>query len=530
MYKHKNAFAIITLLAITAVTGPVSAQDDLRILRRGIAGDPESLDPHRLLSAFESTIMTDMFIALATTAPDDSPIPGSAESWIVSDDGLTYTFNMRDGLLWSDGTPLDAYDFLYSFRRQLDPATASRTAEYFRPIVNAEAVSKGEKPVESLGVEAVDADTLIIRLAHPAPYFIDILAIDARPVPRHVVEKFGREWTRPENMVVNGPFKLAEWSPSSHVKLVKNASFFDADNVLVDEVFQIPSEDMGTAFRRFRSGDMDTLVFFPPNQLDFIRETMPDVLHITQGLTTELYVFNTDKPPFDDVRVRRALSMAIDRELLANRVLRTGEIPAYGYIPSTVNSYPNQARADFADWTMGQRRTEATRLLEEAGFGLGNPLTVPIRYNTVELQVKQASAISAMWKQIGVQTELINSERRVLAADRMSGNFEVARYLHVAGNYDAASFLLWLHSELSSRNFSNYESAEYNALFNAAWRENDPAERSRKTNLAEAQALKDHPMIPLYYYSGRRLVRPHVKGWVDNARGVYPSRWLSIVR
>ena len=223
------------------------------------------------------------------------------------------------GLLWSDGTPLDAYDFLYSFRRQLDPATASRTAEYFRPIVNAEAVSKGDKPVESLGVEAVDADTLIIRLAHPAPYFIDILAIDARPVPRHVVEKFGREWTRPENMVVNGPFKLAEWSPSSHVKLVKNPSFFDADNVLVDEVFQIPSEDMGTAFRRFRSGDMDTLVFFPPNQLDFIRETMPDVLHITQGLTTELYVFNTDKPPFDDVRVRRALSMAIDRELLANR-------------------------------------------------------------------------------------------------------------------------------------------------------------------------------------------------------------------
>jgi oligopeptide transport system substrate-binding protein len=155
---------------------------------------------------------------------------------------------------------------------------------------------------------------------------------------------------------------------------------------------------------------------------------------------------------------------------------------------------------------------------------------VPIRYNTIELQVKQASAISAMWKQIGVHTELINSERRVLAADRMSGNFEVARYLHVAGNYDAASFLLWLHSELSSRNFSNYESAEYNALFNAAWRENDPAERSRKTNLAEAQALKDHPMIPLYYYSGRRLVRPHVKGWVDNARGVYPSRWLSIVR
>ena len=158
MDKHKNAFAIITLLAITAVTSPVSAQDDLRILRRGIAGDPESLDPHRLLSAFESTIMTDMFIALATTAPDDSPIPGSAESWIVSDDGLTYTFNMRDGLLWSDGTPLDAYDYLYSFRRQLDPATASRTAEYFRPIVNAKAV---------LPIPGLEASTIISDLCQP---------------------------------------------------------------------------------------------------------------------------------------------------------------------------------------------------------------------------------------------------------------------------------------------------------------------------------------------------------------------------
>ena len=455
----------VVALAITAFASPVGAQEELRVLRRGGAGDPESLDPHKIMSSFESTIMTDMFVALATTAADDGAIPGSAESWTISDDGLVYTFDMRDGLLWSDGTPIDAYDFEYTFRRQLDPATASRTAEYFRPIVNAEAISKGDMPIESLGVETVDADTFVIRLSHPAPYLMDILAIDARPVPQHVVEKYGRAWTRPENMVVIGPFKLAEWAPSSHVKLVKNPYFFDAENVLLDEVFHIQSEDMNTAFRRFRAGDLDTLVFFPPDQLPFIQETMPEVLHITPGLTTELYIFNTQKPPFDDVRVRRALSMAIDREVLVTRVLRTGETPAYSYIPPTVNNYPRRPSANFAEISMDQRRTEARRLLTEAGFGPDNPLSVPIRYNTQDLQARQAIAIAAMWRQIGVQAELINTERKVLAADRVTGSFEVARYLRVAGNYDAASFLQFIHSELSSRNFMKFNSAAFNALF-----------------------------------------------------------------
>ena len=518
--------AIILISAFLA--GEAVPQDGVRTLRRGGAGDPESLDPHKIMAAFESTILTDMFVPLATTSADDRPIPGSAESWTVSDDGLVYTFDMRDSMVWSDGTPMDAYDFLYTFRRQLDPATASRTAEYFRPLVNAEAISKGEMPIERLGVEAVDADTLVVRLAHPAPYLMDILGIDARPVPRHVVESHGTEWTRPENMVVNGPFKLAEWLPGSHVKLVKNPNFYDADNVMLDEVFHVPSEDMNAAFRRFRAGDLDALVFFPPDQLSFIEETMPEVLRITPGLTTELYLFNTEEPPFDDVRVRRALSMAIDRETLVNRVLRTGELPAYSYIPPTVLTYPRRPRVDFADMTMDERRQEAGRLLSDAGFGPDNPLTVTVRYNTQELQSRQAAAIAAMWRQIGVQTELINSERRVLAADRTSGNFEIARYLHVAGNYYPTPFLQFIHSTLSSRNFVRYNSPDFDALFDRAWYAADLDERAARMFEAEAKALEEQPMIPLYFYSGRRLVRPYVKGWVDNARGVYPSRWLSI--
>jgi oligopeptide transport system substrate-binding protein len=517
------------LIAIALALIAVSVQAQTPgVLRRGGGGEPESMDPHKILSAFESTIMTDMYLPLATTAADDSAIPGSAESWTISDDGLTYTFDMRDGLKWSDGTPMDAYDFIYTFRRQLDPVIASRTAEYFRPIVNAEAVYRGELPVERLGVEAPDADTLVIHLRHPAPYMIDILAIDARPVPRHLVEELGDDWAKPGNIVVNGPFTLEAWSPGSDVKLMKNENFFDAENVKLDVVYHVPSEDMNTGFRRFRAGDLDALVFFPPEQLSYIQGNMPDSLRVTPGLTTECYLINTQRPPFDDVRVRRALSMAIDRETLVNRVLRTGEQPAYSYIPPTMRDYPDRPQMDFADWTMDERRAEAKRLLTEAGFGPDNPLVVPLRYNTQDLQARQAAAIAAMWRQIGVQTEMLNTERRILAADRQNNNFDVARYLHVAGNYDAASFILQLHSGLSSRNFTGYDSKTFNDLFERAWVINDPVSRGAAMYEAEAQALEDQPMIPLYFYEGRRLVRPYVKGWVDNARGVYPSRWISI--
>jgi len=192
-----------------------------------------------------------------------------------------------------------------------------------------------------------------------------------------------------------------------------------------------------------------------------------------------------------------------------------------------VRNYEKRPKADFANLTMEERRVEAKRLLTEAGFGPGNSLVVPLRYNTQDLQARQAAAIGAMWQQIGVQTELFNTERKMLASDRMNNNFSVARYLHVAGNYEPASFIQFLQSDLSSRNFTQYDSETFNALFLKAWHVNDPEERARLTYEAEQQALADQPMIPLYFYSGRRLVRPNISGWVDNARGVYPSRWLA---
>lgn len=527
---NKNILSFITLLSLFLILNIAthSNAEDLGILRRGVSGDPLTLDPHKILTAFESTIMTDLYVALATTSADDKVIPGSAESWTISEDGLKYVFKMRKNLKWSDGTPLNSYDFLYSLRRQVDPKTASRTVEYFRPILNASEIYKGIEPVEKLGVYAPDSETLIIKLSYPAPYLMEILSIDGRPVPKHIIEKHGDNWIRPENIVVNGAFNLEEWIPGSYIKLKKNKNFYDEKNVKLSNVFHIIVEDLNTGFRRFRAGEIDTIVLFPPEQLSFIKKKMPETLKIIPGLSTEFYIFNVKKKPFDDSRVRLALSMAIDREILVEKVLKTGEVPAYSYIPPTMNGYSSRPSVGFANLSMIQRKEKAIKLLEEAGFNNENPLVVPLRYNTQDLQSRQAAAISAMWKTIGVKTNLINTERKVLASDRANSNFSVARYLRVAGNYDATAFMLPLSKNLSSRNFMQYESEKFNELFLKAWYTNNMTERNKKIYNAEEQALLDHPMIPLYFYSSRRLVKPYVKGWVSNSRGVYPSRWVYI--
>lgn len=523
-YKTLCATCVVWLLTLNVVS-PVAAE--VQILRRGGAGDPETFDPHKFISAFEGTILTDLFMGLTVNSPDDKPLPGAATSWTFSDDGLTMTFDMRDGITWSDGTPLTAEDFVYSFHRIANPETASSSVALLSPIFNAQKISRGELPVDQLGVEAPDPDTLIVRLEHPAPYLLEILSFIGLPVPQHTLEEHGSAWIRPENIVVNGPYVLKEWVASSHIRLVKNENFYDADNLFFDEVFHVPSEDLRAGLIRFRSGDLDTLVSFPQDQLPIIEEEMPDALRIGPSLSVETYIFNTQAPPFDDARVRRALSMAIDRETLTDRVLRTGEKPAYSYIPPTALNYPKRAEADFKDVPYAERLETAKALLADAGFGPDNPLQVPLRYNTQEAQLRIASAIAAMWRRIGVETELINTERRVLAADRYQGNFEAARYLRASATYDPSFWLLNLQSELSNLNLTQYHSDTYNALFNKGWYSLDMAERAAFFYEAEAYAVADQPIIPLYFGLTRRLVKPEIEGWVDNPRGIHPSRWLS---
>ena len=498
------------------------------VLRRGGLGDPNTFDPHLRTSPWEATIIMDLFTGLVTLTAQDEWTPGAAQSWEVSPDGLTYTFTLRENLTWSDGTPMDSADWLYSFRRIMDPATAAAWPDQLIGIANGQEVLSGQLPVDELGVSAPDPRTVIITLVEPDPGILDTFAITALPVPRHAIESLGSDWIRPGQMVSNGAFVLTDWRLGDRVTVTKNQQFFEADLVALDAVEHVVTEDVNTGFQRFRVGDLDAIVTFPMGRLDWIKDNMPESLRLAPGFGIERLIFNLTRPPFDDVRVRQALAMAIDREILTESVSRGGEAPAYGYITGEAYNIGEVARVDWAEWPVDRRLEEARRLLAEAGFGPGNPLVVRYRYNTTEQHRRIAAAISGMWRRIGVQAELLNSELAILASDIRSGNFDVARNLQLSPTKDAATFLRYFQSDSGPLNYSRYRDPEFDALFLKVRKTVDLTERAGYLRDAEAHVLNDLPAIPLYFYAGRRLVKPYVTGWEDNPRGIHLARWMDI--
>ena len=498
------------------------------VLHRAGTGDPATLDPHRFEDPWEATIIMDLFQGLTTFTPEMDVVPGQAESYSVSDDGLTYTFKLRQGLRWSDGTPLTAQDFEYSFRRILDPATRSPTAARHFVLRNAREVYAGTKPVEALGVKATSALELVMQLEHPAPFYPELLTSRGLPVPRHAIERYGDRWIEPGKLVSNGAFKLMEWIPNQHVKLDRNERFFDAGEVQLDSVVHYSGEDANLSVRQFRAGEVDVVVTVPSEQLDYLRQELGDQLHLVPGFGLQHYVFNVEVPPFNDVRVRRALAMAIDREILVEKILRTAEKPAYGLVPPQAGAYPNHASADFAAWTQPERIQTAKSLLADAGFGPGRPLEVNLSYNTSEIHKRVALAVSSMWKAIGVKTTLNNKEAKVLLSDMRNGNFQVGRYLWLGATTDALTVLERLHSQGGPINQSRFKSQVFDELVDAAVMTVDLDARAELLRQAEAHALAEMPVIPLYFYGGRRLISSRVTGWVDNHRGVNLARDLGV--
>ncbi len=497
-------------------------------MRRSGTEDPSTLDPHRFSYPGEVNVVSDLFVGLLTLDAAARPMPGCAESWTMDPDGLGYVFRLRRGLTWSDGTPLDARDFEWSLRRMLDPATAFPFAARLYSIRHARAVNAGARPVAELGVRALDAHTLRIDLEHPAPYMPEVLASYSSPAPRHLVEKRPRDWIRPGVMVSNGPFVLAEWVPNSHVRLERNARFYDAAGVKLDAVVHVHTDGAANALRRFRAGELDVVLVVPPDQLDWARSNHPRELRLTPGFGVEHIAFNVRRPPFDDERVRRALSMAVDREALTRHITRAGEIPAFGLVPLAASNYGRNARADFAGLPQAERLRRARDLLGEAGYGPGRPLQFTLAYPSSDVEKRVAVALAAMWQGIGARVGLQGSELRALLGEVGRGDFDAVRFRWLAGTTDPVSFLERLESDAGAMNQPGYANARYDALVRQAERTLDVEARAGLLAEAEALALAEHPVAPLYFYAGRRLVATRVGGWTDNPRGVHLSRWLSV--
>jgi ABC-type oligopeptide transport system substrate-binding subunit len=517
--------AATVLLCLT-----ISAVDAQTVFRRGNSGEPDSLDPHLTTTGYAGNIISDMFIGLTAVDAAAKVIPGAAESWTVSPDGKVYTFKMRAGMQWSDGRPVTAGDFVYSFRRMLDPATAARGAPMLYMIENAREVNRGAKPVAALGVRAIDPATFEVRLVNPTPYFLELIVHRCPPAPQWAVEKYGAEWTRPQNIVVNGPFILKEWLPQTKVTLVRNPKFYDAANVALDVVEHHNTEDLAASFARYRAGELDVAIAFPPALLDEIKTTMPKELRIVPILGLEYFVFNTRKPPFNDARVRTALSMVLDREAIAEKVARGGEIPAHSLIPPGAREGYVPPPAPWVGLPMAERITKAKAMLAEAGYGPAKPLRFSFRYNTSEVQKRIAVAAASMWKAVGADVELLNSDFNMVNASLRNGDYDAARYQWLAEYTDPASFLYLLESVNVGDNHAKYANPAFDELMNKAHATVDRAARAALMQQAEALALNESPLTPVTYYVAKRLVKTNVSGWEDNVRGINQSRWVRIKR
>jgi oligopeptide transport system substrate-binding protein len=500
-------------------------------LRRGNGPEPDTLDPQRARTDAAFNILRDVFEGLTAVGPDGDAVPAAAESWTVSDDGLEYAFQLRDGLRWSNGDPLSAADFVAGMRRLVDPATASPYAQVFEPVLNAAAIVRGGMPPDALGVSAPDDRTVLIRLQSPAPYLLGLLAQPGTfPVHGPSLALHGTEYARPGRLVSNGAFVLRDWIVGSHVVAERNRSYWNDAGTGVARVHYVHHADAGTEFRQYRAGELDVTYVVPPQQFSSIQANLPGELRVSPQLSVYYYGFNLSRPPFkDNPGLRRALSLVIDRERLTTSVTGVGEAPAYGWVPRGIANYTPQ-QFDYATKPYAARVTEALELYRQAGYSPQRPLAVEIRYNSGEVHNRLAVAIAAMWKEaLGVETTLYAEEFRSLLQSIQAGTeTQVFRSSWVGDYNDAFSFAQLLRSGFGI-NLTGYSNPRYDALLEAATREPDPARRRGRLEEAERLMLADHPVLPLYFYVNKHLVKPHVQGWTDNVMNVQYSKDLRLV-
>ena len=529
-HHSKSAQRVVLGLATATAISLVSLASFAAELRVGNPGEPDTLDPHHTTSIYESRIIKNMFLSLITQDAAGKVIPGAAESWTVSDDGLVYTFTLRDHT-WSDGVPVTAGDFEFALRRLLAPETAAQYASILYNIKNAKPLNEATMDgMENLGVKVIDDKTLEITLENPAPYFIEQLThATAFPVPKHKIEEVGEDWIKAGNLVSNGAYIFTEWVPNDHVTIVKNDAFYDAENVTIDQVTFYPTEERNAGTKRYRAGEIDIQFDFASEQIDWLRDNLPEETRIAPWLATYYYTFNLEKPPFDNPAVRQALSMTIDRETIVDKVLRTGEVAAYAMVPPGAGGNDEPGEVAWKEMAHDERVAEAKELLAEAGYGPDNPLKFQLRYNTSEQHKKVAIAIASMWKDLGVQPELFNSEVKVHYNDLQEGNYEVARAGWVADYNDAQNFLYLMKGDTGALNYAQYASPEYDSLMSQSDATTDLAERKKLMQEAERVAMKDLPVAPIFHNVSKNLVSPRVQGYEDNVANVHPVRFMSLV-
>jgi oligopeptide transport system substrate-binding protein len=493
------------------------AEDDGVTFHRGNGAEPATLDPHLAEDSASFEILRDLYEGLTTGDVDARVVPGTAESWEVSADGLTWRFTLRENAAWSNGDPVTAADFVAGFRRTVDPATASTYAQVLFPVKNAEAVNRGELPPEALAVAAPDERTFVVELEAPTPYFLSLLTHSATyPLHRASYAAHGEDFVRAGNMVSNGAYALDEWAVNSFVRLRRNPHYHDAANVQIDTVYFYPIEEHAAELQRYRAGELDFTQSVPNNQYGWIKANLGDQLHVTPYLSTYFFVLDLTEPPFDDVRLRRALAMAVDRETLVDKVLAGGQEGAWGLVPPGVDHYTS-AEYGWKDWPEERRLAEARRLYREAGYTADDPLQARILYNTSDNHRKIAVAVQEMIRSaLGADITVVNQEFKVMLETRKDpARWEILRYGWTGDYNDPYTFLDIFRSD-SPQNPAWYANPDFDRLLAEASAERDKERRAAILREAEQMLIEDYPAVFAYFYVARHLVKPHVRGYRAN--------------
>ena len=530
--KRGAVFALAAVLGAAAVAlaacSPGRGAADTNELRRGNGSEPDSIDPQLARMEAAMTILRDSYEGLVSMAPDGTPVPGVAERWTVSEDGRRYTFTLRPGARWSNGDSVVADDFVAAWRRLVDPATASQYALMLEPVLNAAAIVASEAPVTMLGVSAPDTATLVVELAEPSPYFLAMLSHPSTfPVHRPTLAANPKDFARPGVAVTNGAFTPVEWAIGSHILAKRNTNYWNDAATKLDAVRYVHVADPATELTRFRAGDLDVTYTTPPGEAGRLQRDLPGQLHVAPTLGVYYYGLALDLPPFKDApKLRQALAMAVDREVLTRQVLGDGELPAYGWVPPGVAGYAPQQFA-WAGLDPAARIAEAKRLYAEAGYSAARSLRIELRTSKSPLHDRIALAVTAMWKEtLGAEVRLRSEDFRVLKAAVDAREAPLFRGSWIGDYNDAYSFLQVLKGGFGI-NLPRYASDPYDVALAMAVTAS-AGQRATYLASAERELLADVPLIPLYFYASKHLVSPRVRGWYDNVMNVTYSKDLSV--
>ncbi len=512
----------MAVLAVTLWFGIHAARADASVLVRGIGPEPGSLDPHLAQDLASFNTLFELYEGLVAESPDGSPAPGLAQHWNTQVDGLAWTFVLRDGLQFSDATPLTATDVVESIRRALDPRLAAPYSGLLSAIAGADKVIGGRQPATTLGVRALDRRTIEIELSRPVPHLPQLLMLPVA-FPVHPELRAG---ARPDRVPGSGAFVLTERVPQSHLLLRANPHYHGAAEVRLDGQRLVVTEDAHSELNRFRTGELHVTETVPPGQVARLRSELGDQLLVAPYLGTHWFGYNLTRPPFDgNPALREALSLAIDRDILVRHITGAGELPAWTLVPPGMADWHSIA-PDAARLSGSERLALARQRLQQSGYA-DQPLRVQIRYNSHPLQRRLALAVAAMWRQqLGIQTELHNEEWRVFVVNRRERRLtRVFRGGWIADYADPVSFLDLFRSD-SALNATGFADPDVDALLDAAQRENDPRRRRVLLADAEQRVLAAHAIVPLYFHVSRHLVSPRVRGWNTHPLDRHLGRWL----